>query len=578
MTNKNYNNGNKKKGIARPNLDFMHKAEQWLKNERKTKGLFFGKVHNHSIFEQNEDSLYQLYNKTPNSTEQKYCILKVVNNLTGEYHKEPYIIRTENLEYTPKVNHKKINKDIKKYGIENFTFSVENVGAYNSFFQCVLANYKEYTANTDKLQYNKNVSIHKNFKYNQTLLNSDYNKYLLTEIAYLTKDLNLKYFNTSQVKFLGKNFLKKTPHIIGNTTLKFSIFDLESNKTKLKIKQAIEEFEANYKEPATVKNDNFTGKNIKSDNEVNHAYIVVNKTMGTYSIVPKSKLTSKETFKDYLLNNGNTKSIKEFNRGDSYELIEHTFYSKKEFHYACFKGKHGGKFARPSIKIDINDTSHMSDMIDRYQDYKNLIENEHDINCQSHLNKVYSELTNFISKHKRKKKIDNFTQTFVLKHFNENQFLDCWKKQVFHKILCDDKMFIKKFDQHKLSQKFQIRDIRINKEDQRRALLIEAQARLDNSQPNYTSIKKQFLGCKTKRATPRPIETINNDRSVLDSKSNVAINDAGSHDQKCYIDGLIEHFNHEEKFWEYQPESLDFNEQHKMGLFGDPFHNYQLCC
>lgn len=295
-------------------------------------------------------------------------------------------------------------------------------------------------------------------------------------------------------------------------------------------------------------------------------YIILNKTQGKIQYVPETRFTN---LADFVVNKGSYELKRSFNRGDTFEVLQYVCNDKKEYSKLAFSSKFAKTYRKIDLKKNQFDITNLTNMYDDYcksvnenYDQKMFIKN--DINI--HLNVVYSHINNYTKKIKQEtaQEITCPVQMLILNAFSEACFKQAWHNNLFHEIVTDQKVFLKKAGLNEVLREFSLHGIRMNEETQRRVdLLTESLLLLDTKAgiAEFTSINNRFY----RGANPPPMK----DREVapfagvnigshVDIPSTSAVNDSGSYaqisDDSDYLDALMVYANEYDYSDDYIPE------------------------
>jgi hypothetical protein len=476
-----YNNGRKRKGNSRPNFRAIRAMEQHTAKKRKEEGLktlsrnFF----NTNVYIPTELEPFKQYKidrefqveKTISKKEAlsvQYAFLYVENRITKQYHFQPFIVR-ENTTYVDSdgiirlkkeatnYNNKKLNKDIVKYGIDNFDVSLREVGTMPKLLDYVVQDLTMYEDNKSELRYNRHISLRKVYSsYFLNILMQDIQYAFKNKFNDMSRSIN-EHINLEDEDFT----INLTPHKITNNeyAVKIQIGAMLScalhinGKHDDKIILIVKEFHRinnHVIDSITSADKNVYDKNLVDfitsdvnclDNVCSHTkrvintilseqrallpeqvvtldtiqpaintfskniYVITDKTVGKVHFVPQTRFDVTEGDAVALYNYINSRYASNemkrcFNRGDSFVVGVYNCRSKQEYNELAFKSP----YAKTFKTMNVNNNDKLNEiLLNKYNEYTQDIKNVYNnssINhnhIEKHLNDVYSMVRSHIA-------------------------------------------------------------------------------------------------------------------------------------------------------------------------------------
>jgi hypothetical protein len=560
---KNYNNGKKKKGKATPNFSFLRSHEQSLKKDRAVNGLYFS-----GVYVDNEDKLKNVHQKRNKVLQSRYAILNVLNKETGEYYKQPYFIRDIDavnlsaddkniLNTIPKVGHKKLKKEIKQ-NPNNYLCFLSDIGKFNNLIEFCFYDLDVYNGDNSLQKYNRNINYSNIIAKGKQLF------------AYeITQKLNyLASKNRIDSELLTIDFRDIAVPVkvtLGNTTISLDAYDIYRAVETVELLNLFNSFKNSVKVKEVANKEVTTEDKPKFKKNV---YVILNKTEGKVKYVAEGLFSNLDDYMSKQTNKGSLK--RSYERGDDFEVLTYTCTNKLEYKELTRKSKFAASYRKINLKLSQFDVTNLLDMYDDYcssvwENYNQTLFVKKDI--RQHLNVVYSHIHDYIKGFKKETEqvITCPVQTLILNHFDVNSFKQAWHKKLFHNIVTDQKVFLKKADLNKVLLEFSIHSQRMSKEIQRRSRLTETAILLDDKKAGlsqYTSINKNFCqGTQNPHAKDRDVAQVVSANSVslgdipTPTAVNFVVSDAPT-DDSGYLDSLVSYIENSDYYDHHYSEWL----------------------
>lgn len=542
---KNYNNGRKRKGVARPNFSCIRAVEQSIAKDRAVKGLYFS-----GTYEANEFGLKDVHKKRNKILFEQYAFLNVLCLSTAEYYTQPYVIRQVDavsmsddgkniLNTIPKVSHKKLQKEIKE-NPNDYLFYLSDIGKFDDFIEYCFYDLDKYNGDNSDKKYNRNINYSNILADGKALFSYEINKKLYSVIQ-----RNGVCGSVATIDF--KDITIPVKVTIDNITIKLDAYDIYCEKNLSELIHLINIHKENNKKDEEVEPvDGNYGRKI---------YIIINETIGKIQYAPETRFSSLEDFVSVW---GGQELKRSFNRGDKFQVLEYVCKNKSEYKNFAFDCKYARAFRTLNLKKTEFDRVNLVEMYNEYTDsvwenYDQSLFIKNDI--QVHLSKVYSRISDY-TKNIKQKTEQEFTcpvEQLILNNFSEDSFKQSWHNVLFNSIVTDQKVFLKKAGLNKVLLSFSLYAIRMNDETRRRVSLIETDILLVNQTGlyPYSSINKIFQRGKSLPPVKQVgevamVAVVNKNRSQGNIQISSAIKDSGSHDHindDDYLTSLMTYAN-----------------------------------
>jgi len=540
---KNYNNGRKRKGVARPNFSAIRKLEQSIAKDRAVNGLYFS-----GVYEPNEGSLKDVHPKRNKILFKQYALLNVLCLSTAEYYTQPYVIRQvdavnmssdgkNTLNTIPKVSHKKLKKEIEE-NPKDYLFYLSDIGKFDDFIEYCWYDLDKYNGDISDKKYNRNINYSNILADGKAIFSYDINKKLYSVIQ-------RNGLNGSMATIDFKDITIPVKVTIDNVTIELDAYDIYRENKLTDLIHLINIYkEKNKKEVAPIVS-NYSRK----------IYVIINETIGKIQYAPETRFSTLDEF----VSNWGGKALKRcFNRGDKFKVLEYICTNKSEYKKLAFDCKYATSFRNLNLKKTEFDRVNLIEMFDKYCDsvwstYDQSLFIKNDIKI--HLNKVYSHISDYTKniKQKTEQEITCPVEQLILKNFSEECFKQSWHNVLFNSIVTDQKVFLKKAGLNEVLLDFSLYSLRETKKNRRRVSLIETDVLLVNQTGlhPYTSINKIFQRGKGLPPVKQVgevtmVAVVNENRSHENIQISSAIKDSGSHDHindDDYLTSLMTYAN-----------------------------------